>query len=209
MDKKTEKEYWDTFYLSRELNYPSPFAEFCQEKFLKKNEKIIDLGCGTGRDSLFFFNKEHQVIGVDQSKSVISQLQRLHSDKHEYLKFIEADFTNLTDDEKFDIIYSRLSFHSIDSVSASRTLKWIHQSMNDDGKFLLEVRSVKDDLYGKGKQVERDAFVTTHYRRFIRLDELLDELKDVGFKIKYSIEQNGLAIFKDEDPIVIRICAEK
>ena len=81
--------------------------------------------------------------------------------------------------------------------------------MNDDGKFLLEVRSVKDDLYGKGKQVERDAFVTTHYRRFIRLDELLDELKDVGFKIKYSIEQNGLAIFKDEDPIVIRICAEK
>ena len=209
MDKKAEKEYWDTFYLSRELNYPSPFAEFCQEKFLKKNEKIIDLGCGTGRDSLFFFNKEHQVIGVDQSKPVISQLQRLHSDKHEYLKFIEADFTNLTDDEKFDIIYSRLSFHSIDSVSASRTLKWIHRSMNDDGKFLLEVRSVKDDLYGKGKQVERDAFVTTHYRRFIRLDELLDELKDVGFKIKYSIEQNGLAIFKDEDPTVIRICAEK
>tara|TARA_B100001146_G_scaffold170413_1_gene151246 strand:- start:553 stop:1182 length:630 start_codon:yes stop_codon:yes gene_type:complete len=209
MDKKAEKEYWNTFYLSRELNYPSPFAEFCQEKFLKKNEKIIDLGCGTGRDSLFFFNKGHQVIGVDQSEPIISKLQQLHSDKHESLKFIEADFTNQTDDEKFDVIYSRLSFHSIDSVSASRTLKWIYRNINDDGKFLLEVRSVKDDLYGKGKQVESDAFVTTHYRRFIRLDELLDELKDIGFKIKYSIEQNGLAIFKDEDPVVIRICAKK
>ena len=117
MDKKAEKEYQDTFYLSRELNYPSPFAEFCQEKFLKKNEKIIDLGCGTGRDSLFFFSKGHQVIGVDQSEPVISQLQRLHSDKHESLKFIEADFTNQTDDEKFDVVYSRLSFHSIESAS--------------------------------------------------------------------------------------------
>ena len=86
---------------------------------------------------------------------------------------------------------------------------WIYRNINDGGKFLLEARSVKDDLYGKGKQVESDAFVTTHYRRFIRLDKLLDELKDIGFKIKYSIEQKGLARFKDEDPIVIRICAEK
>lgn len=209
MDKKVEKEYWDWFYLSNELYYSSTFAEFCQEKFLKKNEKIIDLGCGTGRDSLFFFNKGHQVIGVDQSGSIISQLQRLHKDKHESLKFIETDFTNQTDDEKFDVVYSRLSFHCINSVSASRTLKWAYRNINDGGKFLVEVRSVKDDLYGKGKQVERDAFVTTHYRRFIRLDELLDELKDIGFKIKYSIEQKGLARFKDEDPIIIRTCAEK
>jgi ubiquinone/menaquinone biosynthesis C-methylase UbiE len=209
MDKKAEKEYWDRFYSSAELNSPSSFAEFCQVEFLKKNEKIIDIGCGTGRDTLFFFKKGHQVVGVDQSSLVISQLQLLHNDKHESLKFVETDFTNLTDNEKFDVVYSRLSFHSIDSVSASRTLKWAYRNINDSGKFLLEVRSVKDDLYGKGKQVERDAFVTTHYRRFIRLDELFDELKNIGFKIKYSVEQKGLARFKDEDPIVIRMCAEK
>ena len=145
MDRKAEKEYWDRFYLSAELIYPSPFAEFCQVEFLKKNEKIIDLGCGTGRDTLFFFKKGHQVVGIDQSGLVISQLQRLHNDKHESLKFIETDFTNLTDNEKFDIVYSFANDSTIDDNTTFNFEEYIQKIsflLSPDGLLIFESQAL-------------------------------------------------------------------
>ncbi len=79
------------------------------------------------------------------------------------------------------------------------------------GLLLIEVRSVKDKMCGKGTPVEgeKDAWIYTHYRRFIRQNELLAELLSLGFKIDYVIESDGLAIYKDDDPVVIRVHARK
>ena len=92
---------------------------------------------------------------------------------------------------------------------ASKTLQWAYNSLVTDGKFCIEVRSVKDEFFGQGTEVEKDAFITDHYRRFVRIDEMLDELKHIGFNIEYSIESKGLAVYKDEDPSIIRIVAIK
>ena len=83
--------------------------------------------------------------------------------------------------------------HAIQAEGASRTLKWAFQNLksgksnftNYHSNFLLggflyiEVRSVLDPMCGKGTKVEgeRDAWINTHYRRFIRKDELVAELE--------------------------------
>ena len=48
-----------------------------------------------------------------------------------------------------------------------------------------------------------------HYRRFIILDEFIQRLVQVGFKVVEAIENVGLAEFGEEDPMVIRVKAIK
>ena len=56
--KKNSSEYWDQFY-ERDINLkPSSFVKFIHTK-LKSNKivKVIDIGCGNGRDTFFFTKK--------------------------------------------------------------------------------------------------------------------------------------------------------
>ena len=69
--------------------------------------------------------------------------------------------------------------------------------------------SGNDDFYGKGDKVGKNAFVLSHYRRFIEPNLLLMKLIKVGFKMLYFVETNGLAVYKDEDPIVMRVVCRK
>ena len=55
-------------------------------------------------------------------------------------------------------------------------------------------------------QTER---VFCHYRRFIILDEFIQRLVQVGFKVVEAIENIGFAKFGEEDPMVIRVKAIK
>jgi len=47
-------------------------------------------------------------------------------------------------------------------------MKWAYNSLAELGKFCIEVRSIHDEFCGEGEEVEKDAFVTDHYRRFIQ-----------------------------------------
>lgn len=72
------------------------------------------------------------------------------------------------------------------------------------------MRGVNDPLFGKGKQVERNAFFyDNHYRRFIVLDELVYSLERLGFLVEYAQERTGFAPYGNDDPPVIRIVAVK
>lgn len=53
-----------------------PFPEFEAffERYNKTQAKVLDLGCGQGRDALFIARMGHQVVGVDISKTGIAQM---------------------------------------------------------------------------------------------------------------------------------------
>ena len=53
MKKKLLINYWNNYYDNFEKFKESSFARFVKKK-IKKNSKIIDIGCGNGRDSFFF-----------------------------------------------------------------------------------------------------------------------------------------------------------
>ncbi|SMD32387.1 Methyltransferase domain-containing protein [Reichenbachiella faecimaris] len=202
----SDKEFWEDFYSKKKGTLePSPFATFVFDE-IGLAGTLIELGCGNGRDSLFFSERGISVYGIDQCETTISRLNKLSRSN---AKFEVRDFTTLDGLGQFDNVYSRFTLHSVSKEQATQTLVWAFQSLNEGGKFCIEVRSIKDELFGQGTEVEKDAFVTDHYRRFIRIDEMLEELKAIGFKIDYSIESKGLAVYKDEDPSIIRIVAVK
>ena len=53
---KTNIDYWDNFYsgVDLKLGIPSQFAAFVAMEYLEKVNTILDIGCGNGRDSVFF-----------------------------------------------------------------------------------------------------------------------------------------------------------
>ena len=56
MEKKTLIHYWDNYYVNSKKFQPSSFARLVLKKIKiksKYNRKMIDIGCGNGRDSFF------------------------------------------------------------------------------------------------------------------------------------------------------------
>lgn len=110
------------------------------------------------------------------------------------------------------------------SSGRTTTLMWMEDSyflsLNyppADMKF-VEARSTKSNLYGKGEKVEdeEDAFifaghesVKPHYRRFINSEKLVAELTGYGFEIEELVEKDGIAVYKDDNPVVVRVVAKK
>ena len=48
-----------------EINRPSTFASFVQEKYMTKPTNVLDLGAGNCRDSIFFSKNDNQIKAID------------------------------------------------------------------------------------------------------------------------------------------------
>ena len=184
--------YWDNFYKKNInfLNKPSKFCIFIMNYFKDYNNfYILDAGCGNGRDSYYLTNK-YKVLGIDISLGKL--------ENNEKCKFIKGNFCTY-DKDIFNLIYSRFTFHSI----SNRDQEIFLNSINKSGTYLcIETRSDKDI---NSKRI----FGDNHYRNFTNFDYLEKLLKKNNFEILYSEENNNLALYKEENPICIRVICKK
>lgn len=209
-DFKRDTEYWNDYYKTNpNINYPSLFAQYIT-KFLVKSKNILELGCGNGRDSVYFLQLGLNVTAIDASDAVIEQLKQ--ENKEENACFICDDFVSSSTiySGQYDYVYSRFTLHAINKEQEIEVLNNVHKVLKDGGDFFIEVRSVNDELYGRGREVAPDSYVYDgHFRRFIRIEELTKELEQIGFTVVSAEEQRGFAPYKDSDPPVIRIIAKR
>lgn len=206
-----DKAYWENFYNKEmTINTPSPFAQFLmQEAVFKEVKNIVELGCGNGRDATYFAKNGKQVIAIDQCENTTSQLNHLDN-----IESFAHDFTRLPSFgdkvSELDAVYSRFTMHSINVAAEDRTLQWIFDNLKSKGLFCVEVRTVKDELCGKGIDKGNNIwFYNGHHRRFIEAEKFKEKLKSIGFEIVYFEEKKGFAKYKDKDPVVLRAMVKK
>jgi len=205
---KTSYDYWENYYeKNREPAESSNFAKFVLP-FLRPDKLLIELGCGNGKDCIYFSQNGISVLAIDQCSEEVDFLSEKFKDL-KTLNFMAGDMTNLSNTPNPDYLYSRFTLHAIDLEGEKKVLKWAYENLKTGGIFFIEVRSVNDDLFGVGEALPDNAFYSDHYRRFEVIDELEQRLKDQGFNILYKQEAKGLAPFKDRDPSIIRILANK
>lgn len=74
--------------------------------------KVVDLACGTGRYTTLLKKLDHQVIGIDQSESMLTIARQ----KDETIKYIQGDISNTPfSDGEFDLVNCSLALsHSKD-----------------------------------------------------------------------------------------------
>ena len=206
-----DKKYWEDYYLKyRTPSVPSAFARHCLKKYLQFGQTLLELGCGNGRDAVFFATQGLWVTAVDQCAEELAFLQSC--ELMENLKFECSDFTRLPEETiPFDAVYSRFTLHAIDRAGEARVLRWCGSHIKPGGFFLVEARGVKNEIFGLGTPVpdDPDAFIYNgHYRRFLRAEEVIGSLQKLGFET-FGEERRGFAPFYGKDEIFLRIIARK
>lgn len=201
--------YWDTYYAKKEVPaIPSNFAESILLS-IDKSKLLLELGCGNGRDSFFFARNNIQTIGLDLSAQAIEQN---NSFGHDNVTFQVADFTALDKDQFPNVgnVYSRFTLHSVDQESYERTVDWCADNLAPgSGMLFLEARTVNDPLCGQGTNVGEGEYVTTHYRRFAEIKDVMKDLKSRGFELFHVSENYTNSWYKDDHAVVYRITAKK
>lgn len=197
-----EKEYWNSFYNTiadiREIQKETTFALFIKS-YISKKDRVLELGCGNGRDTYFLKQYCEQVYAIDSSEEIIYKLQEKSEPNVRFDCMDVSEIFNLDYEPTF--IYSRFFMHSIDPQTENILLTYISE-LPRGTMFCFECRSDKDDKLPKYHG-------TTHYRRGINLKTITDQLRENGYEVIFYIEADGLAVYKNEDPIVIRIISRK
>lgn len=217
-DNKSEKNtdhgrshHWKDYYKSNTAPQNcSSFAEYVHKNIVDSNfQSVLDIGCGNGRDSFYFSNNNLDVTAIDYSMEAIESCK--NNDHLNKIKFYSGKIDDISElySSKYDCIYSRFVLHAMPLKEEKIVINESFQMLNDGGKFYIECRSTEDPLFRKGEVISSNERSEGHYRRFIDFNELKSRLIDAGFDIEESIESNGLAIYKDDDPVVIRIIAKK
>ncbi len=207
---RRDTNYWNAYYRGNpDIKNPSLFAQTVG-RMLEQSKSILDLGCGNGRDSVYFAGLGLKVTAIDASDAAITQLRKEHGEGD--INFICDDFVSSSEvyAGQYDYVYSRFTLHAINESQETKVLNNIYQVLKQDGKFFIEVRSVNDEIYGLGEAVGPDSYIYEgHYRRFIRIEQLEAKIKEAGFEIMTAVEQRGFAPYQESDPPIIRITAQK
>ena len=101
------------------------------EKFLAYlpcGAKVLDAGCGSGRDSLFFMRQGYRVTMLDASAAMCRCAEKLTGQKALHKTFAEINF-----DKQFDGIWANASLLHVPEQEMEKVLKILHRALKDDG----------------------------------------------------------------------------
>lgn len=205
----SDLDYWQAYYSENPDPFqPSPFARAVSMRIDNKAGHLLELGCGNGRDALYFAGKIGLgVEAIDQCAEQVARLSKRYGMPN--LAFVAADFSRYRATREIDYAYSRWSIHAVDAEAEHRSFAWVAKNMRPGGRFFIEARSIRDDLCGVGECVGAHAYMTDHYRRFIDPQVLRERLHAAGFSIVECVESRGLSAIGDNDPVLVRVVAER
>lgn len=205
----SREQYWNNFYANnRKVNLqpPSQFAAFVASEY-SHLPLFIDIGCGNGRDTLFFAQLSHDTIGIDASTSAISLCQNsIPIDRNDNHIFIARDVSDLSEDKelinhiqmKKKLIYSRFFLHAIDELEELYFFDFAFACTQENDVIAIEFRTHLDKSAPK--------ITEAHYRRYIDPDKLIASVTShYPAQIEYFASGTGMAKYKQDDAHVARI----
>ena len=193
-----DKEYWENYYKHNDQPFqPSEFANYVLNK-LDKNSTLVDVGCGNGRDSIFFSRNNIKTVGIDQSENIINSLKKYENN---FLKFEQVEIKNFKNKE-LDYAYCRFLFHSINEEEELMLLKWLYRNIKKN--IFIESRTDED--------IEKYSD-TDHYRRLMNIEQFKTAVDKLGFTIDDENISDSFSIYNKNynvkdinfDPVLIRL----
>ena len=177
-------------------NKPTPeVSRFLNRYNCSKNQSILEVGCGEGRDSLFLLSEGFNVLGTDSSLEAIETCNRLSDNKY-INNFMCLDFIESNLNKTFDFIYSVAVLHMlVEDVHRDMFFKFIKKHLDENGKALIMVigdgeQEMKTDTTKAFELVKRcheetdtEINIASTSCRVVKWEHLFNEVKRNGFKL--------------------------
>ena len=104
---------------------------------IKPNERVIDIGCGSGNLTLMVaeeLNEYGEVIGLDASKYLIAACKRRNTKNN--VQFIEGIMENIPfPGQSFDVVLSSLAIHHVPKNAKQKAFLEFNRILRKGGRF--------------------------------------------------------------------------
>ena len=135
---KNSEEYFNS---TLNVDMTNTYKEFL--KLVPEGGKILDLGCGSGRDSMNFIKLGYEVTAVDGSKELAKRASVLLGKE-----VIVSTFEELELKEKFHGIWACASLLHIKREDLKTVLNNLYNNLDDNGVFYMSFK------YGEKEYVD-------------------------------------------------------
>ena len=152
---KNARKYFDTTYSA---NMGKQYDMFL--KYLKETGRILDYGCGSGRDSLYFKNLGYDVTAIDGSEEMCKLASEYTGLKVRNMDFLDLDFIDY-----FDGIWACASILHVDKRRLIDVLVKMRDALKKDGYIYTTLKN------GHGEEITREG----RYYNYLTKEEFLDE----------------------------------
>jgi len=96
--------------------------------------ELLELGSGSGYDSVYLADHGFDVTAIDVSEDVIELSKKIHVNSK--VNFIAADFFQSSTDKKFDVIYDRGFLHNYKN-RLQEIFEKLNALLTDNGKLII------------------------------------------------------------------------
>jgi cyclopropane fatty-acyl-phospholipid synthase-like methyltransferase len=146
-------------------------------KYIKRNGKILDLGCGSGRDSLYFKNLGYEVTAIDGSY----ELCKLAS-KYTGLDVKCMDFSDISEEEYYDGIWACSSLVHVKKEELLNILNKVKIALKKDGYIYISLK------IGTGEEVDSEG----RYYSYLTKKEFTRLINQCNLFIKEYFESKSV-----------------
>lgn len=186
---------WDAYY--KEVRSAKPFvwpdvqvARLVSKLNLDKNAKILDLGCGEGRNIRLLTESGYEVTGIDQSKHALDIVRNLYNLPSEKLICADAiESIRQLASETFNLVLCWGLMHYISNTSTA--LNEIHRVLKRSSHVIISFSSNSD----KRETVDsvKKYFTQQDIENFMQTANL--KVRDIGLIQNHFIKDDKVEAF--------------
>jgi len=147
-----------------DIGRPQPvFTDLVKSGELSPPAVLLDVGCGTGENAIFYAQSGFTTYGVDFAYVAIEKAIVKAKQKHSKVDFKVSDALNLEfDDEMFDYITDCGLFHTFDDNSRRHFVNEVARVLRPSGTYFMACFSDKEPAdWGGPRRVSKKEILTS------------------------------------------------
>ncbi|MBF4695609.1 class I SAM-dependent methyltransferase [Fusibacter ferrireducens] len=114
--------------------------------YLKSGQKILDIGFGSGRDSLQFYKRGFKVVSIDFAEEIVMRGKILLSNE-----VLLVDARNMRYQNEFDAIWASAVFLHFKETEILETLKNCEAALKSEGVIYLSFKYGESEIFRHGR----------------------------------------------------------